>query len=373
MTRQRHPAHLFRVSIGDMMDATMVTEYIRAVGLDPRPTEQTQPFRLRSRSWTLLVETYDWGRVCVATNQLACVVTWIEHLELPDGLPVWCLALRKRFDSPSCLGHHQVGDPICDGDAKEPACIWRGRCADLRAEALASRATPEAVVAALDTAGDSGLPPPAPQRLSPVPRPAGNAAGAAAPIAREDDKECKKRRYIPQVGPIKDPYTFVISRQWALETMERLAAALQRQWAGIEQHKCGEGGMYYADKIQRSGHFSLYIRQVGAAAIPRCIGWAFPERRTAGVRLQIYAHNEAHVWLRRKLPESIAVKPWKDGNRVYAVVNLRQDQIGVVVRALREMAEEGLWERIDPTRKNRSPIHNIRDGKKRKEEQRVAS
>lgn len=340
---------LFTVAIGVRMDAKMVHEYIKAFGLDPRPSDTQRTLRLRDKSWSIVVETYDWGRVCVATNRQMATVTWVEHGGIPEELPNWAMLARHRFDNPGCVGHYDAGDATCDGDgAKEPPCVWRGLCRKVVERAEGERTTPEQAVIYMADDDANEVPPPATRYRCPVERPR-----APAPDKQEqqgggqDDEPEEPPQPRGRSGSPGDPYTWSESRRIALALMSAIAGAIPLEYAGEHEHKCHSGGMFHRDRLDTSRHYTLYIRRNNASGTPLAVAYIYPHKRRPGVKLHLITPPEATAWLRAELPQLLKVKQWKDSGLTPSIIDGIQDKhVPQVARILGRMVREGRWTRV---------------------------
>jgi hypothetical protein len=332
------------------MDAKLVHDYIVAFGLDPRPSESQKTVRLRDKGWSILVETYDWGRVCVATNKVACVVTWVEHGGVPSALPKWAIYARHRFNSPSCVGHHEPEDTTCDGDGTEAnaPCVWRGICKAVQTRAESVRTTPERAITYMadDDAGRG--PPLATEYASAVSRPIRPPKEAQehqpAHLAAESEVEAIPRG---RVGAPGDPYVFAESRRMALAMMAAFARAIPMEFAGEFEHRCHAGGLFYRDKLRKSRHLTMYVRKNNATATPLAVVYVYPHKRRPGIKLQLVTPTESTAALRAVLPQTLKVIQWKDAGQTPTIIdNITDKHISQVARVLAKHVQDGHWPRL---------------------------
>jgi len=332
------------------MDAKMVHDYIVAFGLEPRPTKQHKPVRLRDLGWSLLVETYSWGRVCVATNKHTTTVTWLEHGSIPDTLPRWAAYARHRFDNPGCVGHHEAGDQTCDGDGSEanPPCVWRRICRQVKGRAESVRTTPEQAIIFMIDDDANEVPPSATRYRSPVPRPILPPEDAQSEQeGGQDDEEEGEPRNAGHLGSPGDPYVFTESRCVALKLMAAICAAIPLEYAGEMEHRCHAGGVFYKDRIKKSRHFTLYIRRSNETATPRAVAYLYPNRRRPGVKIQLITPEESTALLRAALPHTLRVVQWKDGSEHPTVIdNIEHKHIGQLARVIGQHIRDGHWPRL---------------------------
>lgn len=120
------------ISTARVFDRELVREFVADHGVDPVP-KASEPRSIAREGIQLVVEDYDWGRVCFAEWKARDVgLTWIERDGRPV-LPAWAEGIRAILDRPTCLGYHEE-DHVCDGGKnpetgeREPACRWRRAC-----------------------------------------------------------------------------------------------------------------------------------------------------------------------------------------------------------------------------------------------------
>jgi len=338
---------LYRVAIGARMDAKMVHDYIAAFGLDPRPTKQHRPVRLRDKGWSLLVETYEWGRVCVAVNKQTATVTWVEHGSIPEGLPHWAAAARHRFNNPGCVGHHEPGDPTCDGligPGAEPPCVWRNMCRKIQIRSAAVNTTPERTIWFMAADDDAEGPPSATQYRSVVLRPTQPTPDAQS--KQEVTASSKPGSPRPRIGFPHDPYVYAESRAIAKKMMAAFARAIPVEFAGEYRHRCHAGGMFYRDRLRRSDHYVMYVRKNNAKATPLAVMYLYPSKRQPMIKIQLVAPDAMVEMARAVLPKTLRVKRWKDARRPTVIEGVEERHVSQVARVLARIIKSGDWPRI---------------------------
>ena len=331
---------LYRMAISDRMDAALIHEYISTMGLDPRPTESQRPYRLRDNGSVLLVETYDWGRVCVATNRNQCTVTWVEHGGLPPELPGWCILARHRYNSPPCVGRHEDGDSACDGSGRSPKpCVWRALCKAIQKGASRREIEPERHLLEVARATVNATPPSELRRVSEVARPV-----RVSPVPPTPAPVAATGKPAPRKGVPGDPYVLAVSHDWCLRTMAAVAMNLEKEWGEDREHRTHSGGMFYRKRPKPRLHFAIYTRRGTIAATPKLSYICRLSRRRPGVKLAFNATPAAVEWLRQNLPATIEVKLWKNGGTSEAIVRFYSDEnISQVARSLKGLSDLGLW------------------------------
>jgi hypothetical protein len=366
------------LSVGEDMDTELVRRFIRTNDLDPIPMRGVEPVSVRLGGSRIVLETYNWGWVCFATDiSTRKTVTWVEKgKEVPADVPKWAAELRLAVARPGCLGH-RVQEPVCDGgkDGKTgqetPACLWRHRCISVQkhckgdAEAIRrylKGATNEQIaelsgvkLVGLDASvspqlaaqvGATTLRPvptgaeakPKAQQAAPTARPA-KATNRPVSPPREPAPKVRKPvvskppkqpepKPVPRVrpgAPIQsnsvDESSLQPSHRMALAFCRALGAKLGTSiWD--DKAKAGKGHLFYSDTMAKSRCISLSYRLPEEKNASKALAYLWPLKRDDEPSLTVTMVSEETDYIRGLLPASFhdRVDRWKDGQRLMTVV-----------------------------------------------------
>lgn len=342
------------VSKGPEIDPMLAHDYMLAFQLDPVPTRERDDYRDMDAGSFLHVEDYRWGRVCTAHHTgWPGWVTWVEHGSVPSLTPSWALDLRVRYDSPECFTQHADGDAACDGAPSaigrpaQPPCVFRDVCRMCRlSPAVRERMNQTDIV--------DEQPPERQVKLGPVPVPERKVKNAKKPkknnpAGKKRDQKAKRDRKRKKM----DPYVRQRSMELAVEFMEGVSDAIEREWFGDQQFRSREGTTYYLTPTKANPRrMRMFLRQLGARAEPRVIVYCDLGTRQPWVTVLLMTQERRPrlgEYLREHLPDTIRVNEVIDNTKGLLNVKLfelTKTDFPVVLARIREAHERRLWGRV---------------------------